>query len=194
MKIGRNGWYKVIQTKNSFKAMYKSLNTEEFLVNRDNPSLREYLNYTNLYDASGIVAFNLGEYRVVPSNRYHLQYLLHKVQMVLFGESSVESLLISSAKFERLQKQKEELTREEMALAALYKIEQNFLKGKVMEECCNIGGKIEFDDFQTLFWVYEMLLQKAEGKIDIPEKYTINSLKYEAFIKEYPDLEVSNLV
>lgn len=192
MKTGRNGWYKVIQTKNGPVAMYKSTDVEEFIEDRKNPTLRAYLNYTNLYDASGIVAITISTYRLVPSNVYHLRFLLHKIQLEIFGNSDFPALVISTEEYEKLQ-EKEALSGEELALKTLYKIDQEFQKGEVMEECCNIGGKIEFHDFITLFWVYEMLLEKAKGKLEIQNDKEIESLKYEEFIQKYPGLEVVNL-
>lgn len=191
--IGLNGLYKIIQVNSSPIAMYKSLDKEEFIGNKNNPTLREYLNYMNLYDATGIVAFNLGEFRVVPSNLYHLQYLLCKVQLKIFGESDIEEILPSKEMYDKLNSRVDEISTREAAQLILYKIDQEFDKGNVLEECCNIGGQIKFNDFQTLFWVYEMLLLKAEGKILVSEDKLIESLTYEEFEIKYPSLEVVNL-
>lgn len=192
--IGRNGWYKVIHTKSGPKAMYKPLNKEEFILNKDNLSLREYINYTNLYDASGIVAFNLGEHRIVPSNIYHLRFLLYKVQLVLFGETCIDSLFCSPERLEQFQPNKNHLSGEKLAMMTLYKFEEAFKNGDILEECCNIGGKIELNNFQVLFWIYEMLLQKTKDKLEIPEKFNIESLNHKMFTQKYPQLKLMNVV
>lgn len=193
-RIGRSGWYKIIHVKNEPKAMYKTMDKEEFIQERDHLTLREYINYTNTYDASGVVAFTLGKHRIVPSNRFHLHFLLYKIQMILFGESSIKSPVPSSIEYKRLQFQKEELFGEKLALLTLYEFEESFQKGEALEECCNLGGKIELNNFQIVFWIYEMLLQKTKGKIEIPSRFQMEALKYESFVKKYPNAKVINVV
>jgi len=49
--------------------------------------------------------------------------------------------------------QKKELTGEKLALLTLYEFEESFQKGEALEECCNLGGKIELNNFQIVFWI-----------------------------------------